>query len=84
MKIEIIEDSSIDGITAKISKVTMDDIRSRKFGSLYAENGDVLHVENQSKMYQILVVDDEYINGKLLVSIDFKKIFYKNTTSLEI
>jgi hypothetical protein len=86
MKIIIIEDPSLEGLHEKISRITIDNIRSRKFGSIFSPDGDVIDVFESAigKKYILRVADDQTDIGKLLVSPQIKEIFYKDKDSIEV
>lgn len=85
MSIEIIEDTSLGGLTAKISKTTMGDIKARKYGSQLAPADDDIMIQDIfGNTCRVIIVNDENINGKLLVSHECKKIFYINSTSINV
>ncbi len=85
MKIDIAVDSGREGLTAKISKTTMGDIKARKYGSKLAPPDDDIVIEDIfGNTCRVIIVNDENINGKLLVSPECKKIVYINSTSIDV
>ncbi len=85
MNLIIIEDPTLKGLHAKISRTTIDVIRSRKFGSIFSPEGDFINVKDSSsnKGYILNVVDEQIDFGTLLVSPQVKVFFYKDKDSIE-